>query len=139
MKKQIITSAEYLRNEKYYRRMFELYPDKYAIVIALDDPPQEPEEKETIEIPNPIVAIKKCRRRRKVRKTNAEQRKKALERDGHKCVKCGSTERLEVHHIKHRAEGGTDELHNLVTLCAWCHAEEHKGEPIHNLMEASLK
>ena len=68
------------------------------------------------------------------RKTTQKRRQEIINRDGGKCVKCGASDNLEVHHITHRADGGTDEGDNLITLCAKCHAEEHKGEPIHNLM-----
>jgi predicted HNH restriction endonuclease len=30
------------------------------------------------------------------------------------------------HHVKTRKSGGTDEPHNLMPLCAWCHVEIHK-------------
>jgi 5-methylcytosine-specific restriction protein A len=48
----------------------------------------------------------------------------ALERDGHRCTHCGSTERLNVDHIVARAKGGTDDLTNLRTLCHRCHASK---------------
>ena len=49
-----------------------------------------------------------------------ETRAKALQRDGYHCVQCGSTEELEVHHIK---PTGGNVLDNLLTLCQTCHAE----------------
>lgn len=53
-----------------------------------------------------------------------ERRREALARDGGRCVRCGTnTQLLEVHHIISRREGGTDELDNLITLCAACHAK----------------
>lgn len=56
-------------------------------------------------------------------------RKKAIKRDDHKCVDCGSPYgNLNVHHIDH--SGQTDspnhELDNLVTLCAACHLRRHE-------------
>lgn len=52
---------------------------------------------------------------------DAEYRKKraaVLERDGHKCAKCGTRFSLEVHHINgHESNGGSE----LVTLCFLCH------------------
>jgi hypothetical protein len=58
---------------------------------------------------------------------------KALERDGHKCVRCKSTHRLQVHHIDPWEPGQEDphRLDNLETLCHKCHVKEHweiKGE-----------
>jgi 5-methylcytosine-specific restriction endonuclease McrA len=57
-----------------------------------------------------------------------------LKRDKYKCTECGSMTNLEVHHIKARSKGGSDEMNNLTTLCLMCHAKKHKGEAIHNLM-----
>lgn len=58
------------------------------------------------------------------------QRRKARQRDGNQCQICGDTPdslytQLHVHHIIPRADGGTDELNNLVTLCDLCHAACH--------------
>jgi HNH endonuclease len=58
------------------------------------------------------------------------QRLKARERDGDRCRLCCDTPdspycRLQVHHIHPRAEGRTDDLDNLVTLCDLCHAVCH--------------
>ena len=56
-------------------------------------------------------------------------RKKALERAGYRCKKCGSdSQRLHVHHIKPRKDGGSDEMDNLKVLCPDCHADEHDAE-----------
>lgn len=52
-----------------------------------------------------------------------EQRCAALERDGYRCVRCGSTEAIAVHHKIARRHGGTDDLDNLETLCLTCHAQ----------------
>lgn len=51
-----------------------------------------------------------------------------LFRDNHECRVCKSGDNLRVHHIKHRADGGTDRLANLMTLCAECHDKYHLGE-----------
>ena len=47
------------------------------------------------------------------------------DRDGYKCVLCGSNENLHVHHIKPISEGGKDNPRNLVTLCEKCHTTVH--------------
>lgn len=58
-------------------------------------------------------------------------RKKARERDNYTCQDCGTTEtvlgkHLDVHHLISRAEGGTNDLDNLISLCRSCHAKrEH--------------
>jgi 5-methylcytosine-specific restriction endonuclease McrA len=51
--------------------------------------------------------------------------RKVLERDDWRCRKCGSLENLQVHHKIRRSQQGHDALANLVTLCAYCHMEEH--------------
>ena len=61
----------------------------------------------------------------------------ALERDSHNCKHCNwshdiknpSDPRsfLELHHIKHHADGGENTLSNLVTLCNVCHDDVHRG------------
>ncbi len=51
--------------------------------------------------------------------------KRVLERDGWRCRKCGALENLQVHHQLRRSHQGNDSLENLVTLCAYCHIEEH--------------
>lgn len=43
---------------------------------------------------------------------------KALERDGYKCVKCGSTDNICIHHNN----GMSNELCDLITLCRKCHS-----------------
>lgn len=55
-------------------------------------------------------------------------RKATKQRDGYKCVKCGSTESLEVDHILNTAQGGTHTLNNLQTLCHTCHKQKTRQE-----------
>ena len=44
------------------------------------------------------------------------------------CVVCNEAKDGFVcyHHVKTRKSGGTDEPHNLMPLCAWCHTNIHK-------------
>ncbi len=55
---------------------------------------------------------------------------KVLERDGYKCYICHKTTNLHVHHIIPRQEGGTDEMENLITLCAGCHKSVESGDSL---------
>jgi 5-methylcytosine-specific restriction endonuclease McrA len=52
-------------------------------------------------------------------------RRAVLKRDNYRCILCGATRNLEVHHIVPRAEGGSNDLANLVTLCTACHDTTH--------------
>lgn len=58
--------------------------------------------------------------------------KRALDRDGRTCQRCGAQpERVDVHHIDGRGsalppEQQNNELENLVTLCVACHAKVHR-------------
>lgn len=64
-----------------------------------------------------------------------EIRPKVLERDNHKCQKCGMTNKehksefgqeLQVHHIDSNRENNS--LDNLITLCEYCHSKISNGE-----------
>ena len=55
-------------------------------------------------------------------------------RDGYACMNCGSHEHLEVHHVRHRSDGGSDRPDNLITLCHDCHWKHHNEG-----MELSVK
>jgi len=69
----------------------------------------------------------------------ASIRKLAKLRDGFMCVECGATDMLDVHHIVHRADGGSNSLDNLQTLCKACHAKKHEGEPVARIMCKQLE
>ena len=59
----------------------------------------------------------------------ANSREHALCRDKYTCQVCkAKNTRLEVHHIKYRSQGGTDDLDNLITLCEECHKKVHAGK-----------
>ena len=58
----------------------------------------------------------------------ASRREAVLHRDNYTCQCCGKKNcRLEVHHIKFRRDGGTDDEENLITLCKECHDGIHAG------------
>lgn len=57
---------------------------------------------------------------------NNQLRKSIYRRDGYRCALCDSTRYLQIHHVVPRGQGGpVDNPHNLVTLCADCHALAH--------------
>lgn len=58
----------------------------------------------------------------------SSRRKAILHRDNYTCQCCGKKNcRLEVHHIKFRHNGCTDDEENLITLCEDCHKGVHAG------------
>lgn len=58
----------------------------------------------------------------------SSKRSAILHRDGYTCQCCGKKNcRLDVHHIKFRSNGGTDDEENLITLCEDCHKGVHAG------------
>jgi hypothetical protein len=59
-----------------------------------------------------------------------EWRNKVLQRDDYKCVRCGSTDNIEVHHVLKWAEypRGRVDINNGITLCNECHAAAHITE-----------
>ncbi len=77
---------------------------------------------------------KKRKKKKKAKKLQKKDRETIIERDGGRCVKCGCGDDLHIHHIIHRENGGTNNPDNLITLCAACHAEEHKGEAVYKIM-----
>lgn len=46
-------------------------------------------------------------------------------RDGGQCVVCGSTDRVQRHHVRPLSEGGIDHPSNMVTLCKFHHDQAH--------------
>ena len=63
----------------------------------------------------------------------SSRREAILHRDNYTCQCCGKKNcRLEVHHIKFRSNGGTDNEENLITLCKECHGGVHDGTVILN-------
>jgi hypothetical protein len=56
-------------------------------------------------------------------------RRKVLHRDQGRCQVpgCQAHANLDVHHVKHRAHGGTNDLWNLITLCEAHHLCHHEG------------
>ena len=58
----------------------------------------------------------------------SSRREAILYRDNYTCQCCGKKNcRLEVHHVKFKSDGGTDDEENLLTLCEDCHKGVHAG------------
>ena len=63
----------------------------------------------------------------------SSRREAVLHRDNYTCQCCGKKNcRLEVHHIKFKSNGGTDDEENLITLCEDCHKGIHAGTIVLN-------
>jgi HNH endonuclease len=74
--------------------------------------------------------LSRKKRARRARNSARWQKARALakQRDGGRCVSCGATDKLEVHHIVRVADGGDAfALSNLRTLCIRCHGDQHRG------------
>jgi len=53
-------------------------------------------------------------------------RRQVYLRDSWTCQKCGKTHvKLFAHHKKHLAQGGSNNMDNLETLCRSCHEKKH--------------
>lgn len=56
-------------------------------------------------------------------------RKARFEKDGYRCIKCGSAMYLCAHHTTYDNMGDFDkELDDLITLCATCHTKIHEAD-----------
>lgn len=56
------------------------------------------------------------------------RRARAIRRAGGKCQRCGSTERLEAHHLTY-VRLGREKPADLIVLCHACHQAEHSPHP----------
>jgi replicative DNA helicase len=62
-----------------------------------------------------------------------------LERDEYRCIQCGATNELEVHHLSYEHHGDElNHLEDLITLCQGCHQRAHDGQSP-SLPEPKLK
>lgn len=66
------------------------------------------------------------------RQVPTQLRNQTLDRDNHSCVQCGTTEKLEAHHIIPRNDGGEDTLENMAILCHSCHQDVEHGNLSYN-------
>lgn len=137
MRKRPPCSAVGCRQNR-YRYRFGLVPDRYEEADRCEEHYfQQFVQREADPIPVTVVRV---RGRRKARATkregNPKWRQAVLERDGHACVDCGSTERLHAHHLTYvsMAPEKQHDLDNGVTVCVWCHAARHAGEAAEHLL-----
>lgn len=62
-------------------------------------------------------------------KIDNKTRKAVYKRDGYMCALCGDPRSLQIHHYRHRSQGGTNHPMNLITLCPYCHGVLHGTVP----------
>lgn len=63
---------------------------------------------------------------RRVGPLPVEVKRAVKSRDGNRCVDCGASEQLTIHHIRPLSAGGEAmDLRNMETLCKPCHAARH--------------
>jgi predicted HNH restriction endonuclease len=55
-----------------------------------------------------------------------QKREEVLERHGHKCVFCDSSNKLQVHHMNYDNVGNEGVL-DLFVVCSGCHTRMHMG------------
>ena len=79
---------------------------------------------------NPAVLSNKWLYQKGINYGFANTKAYVLDRDNHTCQHCkgkSKDNKLEVHHIVFRRNGGSDEASNLITLCKICHDSLHCG------------
>ena len=62
-----------------------------------------------------------------------EERELVIARSGGLCEICGKFRATEIHHRKHKSQGGSDRPENLLHVCGWgnhtgCHGLAHTDE-----------
>jgi 5-methylcytosine-specific restriction endonuclease McrA len=58
-------------------------------------------------------------------------REQAKKRAGYWCEQCGSTRRIQAHHIQRLVDGGSlTDPRNLIVLCESCHHTEHRAKQV---------
>lgn len=87
--------------------------DDTAIEFGLMEPPR----------PRELTDAERERRR-----VDGRTKRRIMERDEYRCVKCASHRDLEVDHVVPIASGGTSDDENLQTLCKPCHRDKTRDE-----------
>ena len=83
------------------------------------------------EVPNPLASLPDVRRAElnEWRELRCRLAPIVFRRDGHKCVYCGSNQRLTVDHIQPLSKGGSHSLVNLATACRSCNSSKSAKTP----------
>lgn len=75
----------------------------------------------------PKTQENKTETRSKTPPLSFQQKHQLMEKVRNHCEYCQERYTLDVHHIIHRSEGGSNEQTNLIVLCAKCHRMAHGG------------
>ena len=67
---------------------------------------------------------------------SVKTRKAVYAREGYRCALCDDPRTIQIHHVVKRSLGGSDHPHNLICLCANCHALVH-GTNLYGLRDVS--
>ena len=63
------------------------------------------------------------------RKYFRRARRAVLERDGYRCRICLVADAQEVDHLVRQYDGGSDDPHNLISVCSACHGGRTAEQP----------
>lgn len=70
--------------------------------------------------------LKPSSKRTRVGLSWQEKRTIVFNRDGHRCVYCGSSDKpLHCDHVVPHSQGGSNDLSNLATACKACNLRKH--------------
>ena len=58
-------------------------------------------------------------------KISNKQRLSIYKRDNFRCALCDGVRGIQIHHVIPRSHGGSNNNHNLITLCMYCHGIAH--------------
>jgi group II intron reverse transcriptase/maturase len=120
---QWLPSPKELRRRRYYQKGKDGFPHPYLMEeesTLLDYPMGETGPEEAIY--TATIGATNNRASRNEPLELAELKLRAKMRDDFKCIRCGSSESLRVHHKKGTKSHSLD---NLETLCLKCHKAEH--------------
>lgn len=70
-------------------------------------------------------------------KVGAKVRQMVYDRDGHKCVYCGTGEDLSIDHVQPLTNGGLNRKENMVTSCRPCNVAKADGKAPRRITRAS--
>lgn len=63
-------------------------------------------------------------------------RREVMERDGGRCIICGSTHGIQIAHYTSRARLGLGTPRNLACMCLFCHSAYDNGKLHHEIKNA---